>query len=482
MSETENTIPQNQFKPFATGANAIVQTQEEYEKSIALKEGFRKGLARSNEVNKALRQATSIAAAVAGFTAEKSEQDILDNGDIDTLKQHFEIAIRTISSTLAAEAQGEADALTATFTPILKHLASGKTVLVRAKQKNTSKTPSFQADQTGAKEIVKGNNLPLEEGDIAGAGHWLELQYDEALDKWVLQNPAKGISPLNGVPIGTIEYFAMATPPAGYLKADGAAVGRETYPDLFAAIGTAFGEGDGSTTFNLPDLIDRFAQGSNTPGQKIEAGLPNATGSTGGFYGGAGSNGNGALSSSGSSATVFITNGYSGSSNDRTIQLDLSQANTIYGASDTVQPPALTLLPCIKAFDAATNPGLIDITELAQEMADKTDKMAAANAAMPSDRYVDLTLPVSLSTITAPADGYIFFEKITTAANQYVALYVNAPNSLAIYGANNDLPAANAYPFVLIPVKKGAVVTVEYNAAGTYTIFRFIYANGSVQQ
>ena len=158
------------------------------------------------------------------------------------------------------------------------------------------------------------------------------------------------------------------------------------------------------------------------------------------------------------------------------------RSNPIYGASETVQPPALTLLPCIKAFDAAINPGLIDITELAQEMADKTDKMTAANAAMPSDRYVDLTLPVSLSTITAPADGYIFFEKITTAANQYVALYVNAPDSSAIYGANNDLPAANAYPFVLIPVKKGAVVTVEYNAAGTYTRFRFIYANGSVQQ
>ena len=278
MSATENTIPQNQFKPFATGASAIVQTQEEYEKSIALKEGFRKGLARSNEVNKALRQATSIAAVVAGFTAEKSEQDILDDGDIDTLKQHFETAIRTISSTLAAEAQGEADALTATFTPILKHLASGKTVLVRAKQKNTSKTPSFQADQTGAKEIVKGNNLPLEEGDIAGAGHWLELQYDEALDKWVLQNPAKGVSPLNGVPVGTVEYFAMPTPPVGYLKADGRAVGRETYAELYSVIGTTFGKGDGQSTFNLPDLIDRFAQGSDVPGQKVEAGLPNVTG------------------------------------------------------------------------------------------------------------------------------------------------------------------------------------------------------------
>ena len=286
-----------------------------------------------------------------------------------------------------------------------------------------------------------------------------------------------------GVPVGTIEYFATSTPPAGYLKADGAAVGRETYPDLFAAIGTAFGEGDGSTTFNLPDLIGRFAQGSDVPGQKLEAGLPNAIGKISSFFGFTPVYKSGALSTTGSAGVQFETIGVAGgASANKIINLDLSESNPIYGASSTVQPPALTLLPCIKAFDAATDPGLIDITELAQEMADKTDKMTAANAAMPSDRYVDLTLPVSLSTITAPADGYIFFEKITTAANQYVALYVNAPDSSAIYGANNDLPAANAYPFVLIPVKKGAVVTVEYNAAGTYTRFRFIYANGSVQQ
>ena len=286
-----------------------------------------------------------------------------------------------------------------------------------------------------------------------------------------------------GVPVGTVEYFATTTPPAGYLKADGAAVGRETYPELYAAIGTTFGEGDGSTTFNLPDLIGRFAQGSNTPGQKIEAGLPNAIGKLSGFFGFTPVYKSGALSTTGSAGVQFETIGVAGgASANKIINLDLSESNPIYGASSTVQPPALTLLPCIKAFDAATDPGLIDITELAQEMADKTDKMTAANAAMPSDRYVDLTLPVSLSTITAPADGYIFFEKITTAANQYVALYVNAPDSSAIYGANNDLPAANAYPFVLIPVKKGAVVTVEYNAAGTYTRFRFIYANGSVQQ
>ena len=170
-----------------------------------------------------------------------------------------------------------------------------------------------------------------------------------------------------GVPVGTIEYFAMTVPPAGYLKADGAAVGRETYPELFSAIGTTFGEGDGTSTFNLPDLINRFAQGSNTPGQKIEAGLPEIEGTAGGDVTGRQTGAFYQATAPGtdfSGATVInVTTGFKA-----------SLFNPIYGASDTVQPPALTLLPCIKAFDAATNPGLIDITELANEMAGKVDR------------------------------------------------------------------------------------------------------------
>ena len=61
-------------------------------------------------------------------------------------------------------------------------------------------------------------------------------------------------------PVGQVAHFARNTPPAGWLKRNGAAVSRTTYAALFAAIGTQFGAGNGSTTFNLPDdreLIDR---------------------------------------------------------------------------------------------------------------------------------------------------------------------------------------------------------------------------------
>jgi microcystin-dependent protein len=64
-----------------------------------------------------------------------------------------------------------------------------------------------------------------------------------------------------GGPIGAVQFFAMSTPPTGWLKANGADVSRTTYAALFAAIGTTYGVGDGTTTFNLPDLRGEFVRG-----------------------------------------------------------------------------------------------------------------------------------------------------------------------------------------------------------------------------
>lgn len=62
-------------------------------------------------------------------------------------------------------------------------------------------------------------------------------------------------------PEGMVAAFARETAPAGWLKANGAAVSRTAYAGLFAAIGTAFGAGDGFNTFNLPDLRGEFIRG-----------------------------------------------------------------------------------------------------------------------------------------------------------------------------------------------------------------------------
>lgn len=69
------------------------------------------------------------------------------------------------------------------------------------------------------------------------------------------------LNAVDGTPAGAVGSFAMNTAPTGWLKANGAAVSRTTYATLFSAIGTTFGTGDGSTTFNLPDLRGEFIRG-----------------------------------------------------------------------------------------------------------------------------------------------------------------------------------------------------------------------------
>lgn len=66
------------------------------------------------------------------------------------------------------------------------------------------------------------------------------------------------------VPPGVVEPFAGASVPAGFLLCDGSAVSRTTYSDLYAAIGTTWGTGNGSTTFNLPDMRESVPVGAGT--------------------------------------------------------------------------------------------------------------------------------------------------------------------------------------------------------------------------
>lgn len=63
------------------------------------------------------------------------------------------------------------------------------------------------------------------------------------------------------VPSGSVQPFAGSAAPTGWLLCDGSAVSRTTYADLFAVIGTSYGSGDGSTTFNLPNLKGRVPVG-----------------------------------------------------------------------------------------------------------------------------------------------------------------------------------------------------------------------------
>jgi microcystin-dependent protein len=72
---------------------------------------------------------------------------------------------------------------------------------------------------------------------------------------------ALAFATIGGVPTGAVFYFAANTEPTGFLKCDGTPVSRTNYSALFAVTGTTYGVGDGSTTFNLPDLRGEFIRG-----------------------------------------------------------------------------------------------------------------------------------------------------------------------------------------------------------------------------
>lgn len=109
----------------------------------------------------------------------------------DALKKIIQTSIEILGGDPTAVAGGTGDAIIATFTkPVF--LENGERVLVRAITANTITTPTFQPSGLAAKTIVKGDDQPLQAGDIAGAGFWADLIYDATLDKWVLQNPATG--------------------------------------------------------------------------------------------------------------------------------------------------------------------------------------------------------------------------------------------------------------------------------------------------
>lgn len=150
----------------------------------------------------------------------------------------------------------------------------------------------------------------------------------------------------DGALVGSVTWYAGAGTPENYLLCDGSAVSRTNYADLFAVIGTTYGAGDGSTTFNLPLLTDnRFIEGSNTPGTKHKAGLPNITGTFDSYYINTPTT-SGMFSVKKISDDNVPTEYRYGSINK--ITADASKSNSIYGSSTTVQPQSLTLRPLIK--------------------------------------------------------------------------------------------------------------------------------------
>lgn len=144
-----------------------------------------------------------------------------------------------------------------------------------------------------------------------------------------------------GFKTGQLIEFAGNAAPDGFLPCNGAAVSRTTYAALFNVIGTIWGAGDGSTTFNIPNFINKFVKGSSTSGTVNAESLPNITG---GNWTSRGYTTTGAIKQinqvqGGSYETVLQSSNY---------RFDASLSSSVYQNGAKVQPDNATVLICIK--------------------------------------------------------------------------------------------------------------------------------------
>lgn len=135
----------------------------------------------------------------------------------------------------------------------------------------SNKTGANGWQATSATDILLGKSYPAGsvilgvQNDPLGSAPYplsqnknLDDLPDKSLARENLKVFSKDETKQNGLPAGTVVHVCRNTAPAGFLKANGAAVSRATYSDLFAVIGILFGSGDGVSTFNLPDLRGEF--------------------------------------------------------------------------------------------------------------------------------------------------------------------------------------------------------------------------------
>lgn len=196
----------------------------------------------------------------------------------------------------AASVGGSANSITLSPSPAITAYAAGQTFQFVAEAANTD-AAVINVSSVGEKAITKTGATALTAGDIAN-GALIQVVYDGTQFQLISTsgvdvgsgiltgdntftgtNTFSGTAAVTGsltfgggtvIPIGTIQMYAGASEPTGWHFADGEAISRSTYAACFSAMGTTFGTGNGSTTFNLPNIKGRVpigvGQGSTAEG------------------------------------------------------------------------------------------------------------------------------------------------------------------------------------------------------------------------
>jgi microcystin-dependent protein len=166
---------------------------------------------------------------------------------------------------------GTANAINLTNTVPINSYVAGHAFQFQAELTNTAAV-TVNVDGKGAKAVnVAG--VALSAGQIV-AGAWITIAFDGTDFEM-----AVGATP-SAVAVGTVMAWPMSTVPGGWLECDGSAISRTTYAALFGVIGTSYGVGNGSSTFNLPNYKDQFLRGFDASGTDVSSRTDRGDGTT----------------------------------------------------------------------------------------------------------------------------------------------------------------------------------------------------------
>lgn len=201
------------------------------------------------------------------------------------------------------------------------------------------KAPWYNAVTEEIRNAIVGGGIKPDKNTLDQLNQSIEARLakmEESFEK-ALKKVSDQVAKFETFPPGFIIYTGCFINSPNWILCDGRAVSRSGYANLFRAIGTIWGAGNGSTTFNVPYLLDRVLWGSNWGvGQYIDSGAPDAWGEFGGFenYDSVVATGafykawRGAIGTNKSDTDNWV------------VGMRLSRCSPVYGRTNHIQPPA----------------------------------------------------------------------------------------------------------------------------------------------
>lgn len=360
---------------------------------------------------------------------------------------------------------GTGNAITLTSGYSVSAYAAGQRFTFIVGTTNTGAT-TVNVDSQGAKSIVRsdGSNTALAAGDLV-AGMVAEVVYDGTrfhLMSTQVASAASGDVLARIVKVGSVAIWPMATVPTGWLEADGSAVSRTTYAELYAVYGTAYGVGDGSTTFNLPNYKDQFLRGYSSTGTDVSGRTDRGDGTTGDAVGTKQSSQN--LQHGHSVTDSGHTHVIANKAVSQGIQAANTTPNAVSGVSFTT---------------GATNSSTTGITIDASSATNSGTEARPTNVTV---KYIILALPAAASAATLGVNGLLYtWDTGTSDADPGSGkLRINnasAASATKLYisetGANSEtLSAVLATWDDSTSTTKGDLYIYKVGAPGTYVWFQ----------